>query len=314
MTRSPFAPHLASRGHVLLDGGLASQLELEGHDLDHALWSARLLEEDPDAIRRAHRAFLDAGADCVISASYQATPQGLRRAGASATEARALILRSLELAEQARDECVAQHGAGPTSPAPVVAASIGPYGAYLADGSEYRGDYGVGCAALVDFHRERFELLAERAELLAIETIPSLVEVEALRELLLEQPGVAAWMSFSCRDGAHLADGAPIERAADALADLENLVAVGVNCTAPEHVDSLLGRLAERRAGAELLAYPNSGERYEAETKTWSEERSSGDLPDLAAEWRARGARLIGGCCRVTAPDLTRLAAALGRP
>ena len=150
MTRSPFAPHLAARGHVLLDGGLASQLELEGHDLDHALWSARLLEEDPDAIRRAHRAFLDAGADCVISASYQATPQGLRRAGASATEARALVLRSLELAEQARDECVAQHGAGPTSPAPVVAASIGPYGAYLADGSEYRGDYGVGSAALVD--------------------------------------------------------------------------------------------------------------------------------------------------------------------
>ena len=113
-------------------------------------------------------------------------------------------------------------------------------------------------------------------------------------------------MSFSCRDGARLADGAPIERAAEALEDLENLVAVGVNCTAPEHVDPLLGRLAELRAGVELLAYPNSGERYDAETKTWSEEPSSGDLPDLAAGWRARGARLIGGCRRVTAPDLTR--------
>lgn len=313
MTQSPFEPHLAARDHVLLDGGLASQLELEGHDLDHALWSARLLADDPDAIERAHRAFLDAGADCVISASYQATPQGLRRAGASAAEARALILRSLELAERARDEFLAERGAGPASPAPVVAASIGPYGAYLADGSEYRGDYGVGLAALVDFHRERFELLAGRADLLAIETIPSVTEVEALRELLLEHPGAAAWVSFACRDGAHLADGAPIERAAEALEDLENLVAVGVNCTAPEHVDSLLGRLAARRSGAELLAYPNSGERYEAETKTWSEEPSRSDLPDLATGWRRRGARLIGGCCRVTAPDLARIAAALGR-
>ncbi len=313
MTQSPFEPHLAARDHVLLDGGLASQLELEGHDLDHALWSARLLADDPDAIERAHRAFLDAGADCVISASYQATPQGLRRAGASAAGARALILRSLELAERARDEFLAERGAGPASPAPVVAASIGPYGAYLADGSEYRGDYGVGLAALVDFHRERFELLAGRADLLAIETIPSVTEVEALRELLLEHPGAAAWVSFACRDGAHLADGAPIERAAEALEDLENLVAVGVNCTAPEHVDSLLGRLAARRSGAELLAYPNSGERYEAETKTWSEEPSRSDLPDLATGWRRRGARLIGGCCRVTAPDLARIAAALGR-
>lgn len=313
MTQSPFEPHLAARDHVLLDGGLASQLELEGHDLDHALWSARLLADDPDAIERAHRAFLDAGADCVISASYQATPQGLRRAGASAAEARALILRSLELAERARDEFLAERGAGPASPAPVVAASIGPYGAYLADGSEYRGDYGVGLAALVDFHRERFELLAGRADLLAIETIPSVTEVEALRELLLEHPGAAAWVSFACRDGAHLADGAPIERAAEALEDLENLVAVGVNCTAPEHVDSLLGRLAARRSSAELLAYPNSGERYEAETKTWSEEPSRSDLPDLATGWRRGGARLIGGCCRVTAPDLARIAAALGR-
>ena len=151
MTRSPFAPHLAARGHVLLDGGLASQLELEGHDLDHALWSARLLAEDPDAIRRAHRAFLDAGADCVISASYQATPQGLRRAGASAAEARALILRSLELAEQARDEFLAERGAGPTSPAPVVAASIGPTARISPTARS--ADYGVGCEALVDFHR-----------------------------------------------------------------------------------------------------------------------------------------------------------------
>lgn len=311
MTESPFAPHLAARGHVMLDGGLASQLELEGHDLAHALWSARLLAEDPDAIERAHRAFLEAGADCVISASYQATPQGLRRAGATSAEARALILRSLELAHRARDRFRADgNGRGP---APLVAASIGPYGAYLADGSEYRGDYGLDVSSLVDFHRERFELLAERAELLAIETIPSLHEVEALRVLLDEHPDLPAWVSFSCRDGGHLADGTPVERAAAVLDDVTGVFAVGVNCTAPEHVAALLGRLAAREGHRDLLAYPNSGERYDAATKTWSEAPTGRDVADLAPGWERDGARYIGGCCRVTAPDLARLAAALGR-
>lgn len=311
MHPSPIRELLEESGLLLLDGGLASELEVRGHDLDHPLWSARLLAEDPQAIRDAHLAFLEAGAGCIISSSYQATPRGLVEAGASPTLARELLRTSYRLAREAC-ELFADSVEAPERPAPLAAASIGPYGAYLADGSEYRGDYGLDVTQLVDFHRERVELLAELAQLLAVETIPSMHEAEALRRLLGEAGCPPAWVSFSCRDGEHLCDGTPLRSAASLFEDLPTVVAVGVNCTAPQHVASLIRAVHAGAPGKEVVVYPNSGETYLPDTKSWAPAPESLDLPRLVGSWQSAGARLIGGCCRITARELGRIDSALG--
>lgn len=290
-----------------IDGGLATELEARGHDLRHPLWSARLLRSDPGAIEAVHRSFLDAGADCVISASYQATPQGLVADGCSPDEARALILESHRIARAACAAHLAARDGADDRPPPVAAASIGPYGAFLADGSEYRGDYGLDVDALVDFHRERFELLAPVAPLLAIETCPSLPEANAFASLLTEHPDAFAWVSFCCVDGERIADGTPIEEAVAPFDALPGVLAVGVNCTAPTHVASLVRRIAARGTGKEIIAYPNSGERFRPGDKGWDPGPEGQSIERLAGTWRALGARIVGGCCRVTAAQLARI-------
>jgi homocysteine S-methyltransferase len=287
----PLEPILAQRGLVLLDGGLATELEARGHDLGDDLWSARLLAEDPEAIRAVHRAYREAGADCVITASYQATIQGFRRQGRTEEEAASLLRLSVDLAR----------GPGLT------AASVGPYGAALADGSEYTGNYpGMTEQALYDFHASRFRILAESgADLLACETIPSLPEAQALTRLHDESPGVWAWFSFSCRSGTEISDGTPVREAAALLADRARVSAVGVNCTAPRHVEALI---AELRAAIRvpIIVYPNSGERYDRASRRWTGPRDPADFARAALRWRAAGASILGGCCR-TGPEHVRL-------
>ncbi len=220
----PIAPFLQRQGALILDGGLATELERRGHDLSDELWSARLLRDDPDAIRRVHLAYYGAGADCCTSASYQATIPGFVRSGMSPDEAREVIRRAVRLVIEARDEfwAVGANRAGRLRP--LAAAGVGPYGAYLADGSEYTGTYDLDEAGLIDFHRERWAILAGGgADILACETIPSLAEARALARLLSETPGVYAWFSFSCRDGAHISDGTPIADCAAFLADFERV-------------------------------------------------------------------------------------------
>ncbi|MEM1450431.1 MAG: homocysteine S-methyltransferase [Planctomycetota bacterium] len=307
--RNPIEPFLAEGRTLLLDGGLATELEARGHDLRHPLWSAKLLREDPRAIEGVHRTFLASGADCVISASYQATPQGLVESGLTRDEARKLILESWRIARRACELHSAESGA---QPAPIAAASIGPYGAYLADGSEYRGDYGLDAGALVEFHRERVELLAPVATLLAIETVPSLPEALAYARLLAEHPDAFAWVSFCCQDGERIADGTPIEDAVAPFDDLPQVVAVGVNCTPPTHVASLVERIGARGTDKEIIVYPNSGERFRTDDKGWDAAPEEACIERLAGSWRAHGARLIGGCCRVSAADLARIRGSLG--
>lgn len=296
---NPLEPILRTEGVVILDGGLATALEDRGHALDDRLWSARLLVDAPDEIAAVHRAYLEAGADCVITGSYQATPQGFAEAGFSRAESLELLDRSVRLAIDARDAFVERHGPDPARP--LVAAGIGPYGAYLADGSEYTGDYDLGVDELADFHRLRFHRLAEsEADLLALETIPSLPEARALAGLLTETDAWA-WLSFSCRDGGHLRDGASIEEAVHAVRDAPRVAAIGVNCTHPRHVAELVGRI---RAVTDrpVLAYPNSGEDYDAESGSWSGDGASAAWAEGARAWVQGGATVVGGCCRV-GPD-----------
>jgi homocysteine S-methyltransferase len=303
------APFLADGGSLILDGGLATELESRGFDLNHPLWSARLLREAPEAIAAVHRAYLEAGADCIVSASYQATLDGFQREGLSRSAATGLLLLSVRLATDARDAFWADAANRTGRKRPLVAASVGPYGAARADGSEYTGAYDRDEAGLRSFHRDRFELLAASgADLLACETIPSAAEARALASLLAESTA-AAWLSFSCRDGLRISNGTPLADCARFLAPLPQVVALGVNCTSPDFVPSLVASLAEVTSKP-IVAYPNSGERYWAATKTWSGDAST-DWGDRGRAWHRAGARLIGGCCRTGPTHVRALRAGL---
>jgi homocysteine S-methyltransferase len=304
---NPLEPFLQRQGFAMLDGGLATEMEVRGADLDHFLWSARMLAESPQLVREVHQAYLAAGADIIATATYQASAGGFTRAGFSPEEGRRLMRLSIELAEAARDAFWALPESREGRLRPLVAASIGPYGACLHDGSEYHGNYAIDRGALRGFHRERLDLLAyTSADLLAFETIPSQQEAEVLIELLSDYPHCSAWISFSCRDGEHVSHG---ERFADcvALADAsDQVVAVGVNCTSPRFVGELLASANAVRTP--LMAYPNSGEHWLADQNRWA-----GDSCDdfEVAAWYRRGARLIGGCCRTGPGDIRRMRAKL---
>ena len=306
----PLAPFLAGGGSLILDGGLATELEARGFDLNHPLWSARLLREEPEAIATVHRAHLEAGADCIISASYQATLEGFARQGLSREAGSEMLLRSVRLARDTRDAFWSETANRTGRRRPLVAASVGPYGAFLANGAEYTGDYDKSEAGLAAFHRERFRLLSSAgADLLACETIPSAAEARALASLLAEFPEVRAWFSFSCRDGLRISDGTPLADCARFLAPLPQVVAIGLNCTSPELAASLVASVAAVTSKP-VVAYPNSGEAYVAATKTWAGSAAT-DWGDRGRDWRRAGARLIGGCCRTGPAHVRALRAAL---
>ncbi len=301
---NPLLAFLDAQGAMILDGGLATELQARGLDLADELWSAGALLDQTDTVRQVHLDYLRSGADCIIAATYQATEAGFRRRGLRGTEARSLLRRAVRLAVEARDLFWADERNRSERHRPLVAASVGPYGAYLADGSEYTGAYDIDEAGLDEFHRRRFTLLAASgADLLACETLPSLAEVKVLRRLLEETSGAWAWFSFSCRDGGHLADGTPVEEATAALRGCERLAALGVNCTAPRFVPRVVARL---HAVSELpiAAYPNSG-RYDLKTKTWSGKAPPEPFADVAYESYQNGAKLLGGCCH-TGPEHVR--------
>ncbi|MFC4059777.1 homocysteine S-methyltransferase [Planomonospora corallina] len=279
---------------VILDGGLATHLESLGADLDDPLWSAKLLVEEASLIRRAHLDYFAAGAQVATTASYQASIPAFLRRGLSPAQAEDLILLAVRLAVEARDA----HGQG------TVAASVGPYGAYLADGAEYTGVYDLDEDGLVAWHRDRWHILAgSEADLMACETVPSYAEARALRRLLDETPDVRAWISFSCRDGEHISDGTPLRQAAALFAGHPRVIAVGVNCTAPRHVPSLIRRIE----GKPVIVYPNSGETWDASARRWRGLADPVEFGAAAAGWHAAGSDFVGGCCRTTPEHIRQI-------
>lgn len=304
---SPFDAFFANRKLLILDGALATELERRGADLNDPLWSAKLLIEQPELIRQVHLDYFLAGADVATTASYQATFESFARRGFDHAAAAALMADSVRLAVQARDAFWSEPANRVGRIRPLVAASVGPYGAMLADGSEYKGHYGLTEEQLMDFHRPRLQVLLQTgADLLACETIPCLAEARALARLLAEFPGASAWISFSCRDGLHNSQG---ERLADCVAALEpyaQVLAVGVNCTAPQYIDSLVEQ-AQAHTRKPVLVYPNSGEQYDATHKQWHGNPSASHFAEQARGWHVRGARLIGGCCRTSPEDIAAI-------
>jgi homocysteine S-methyltransferase len=290
-------------GPVLLDGGLSTALEQQGADLSGGLWTARLLAEEPARLARAHREYFLAGAQVATTASYQASIEGFVAAGYDAAAARRLVTRSVTIAKEVRDELADRR------PGLLVAASIGPYGAFLADGSEYTGRYGVPRTRLHDFHAPRLELLAAAGpDLLAVETIPDAEEAEVLAGLL-EQVDVPAWFSYSVR-GSSTSAGQPLAEAYALLEGRGPIIAAGVNCSEQGDVLGAV-RAATAATGLPAVAYPNRGGSWDAGTRTWA----YGDPinPDLVGEWLAAGAGYVGGCCGTGPSDIRALAQLVSR-
>lgn len=291
---------MESGRYRVVDGGLATELTRHGFDLGDHLWSARLLLDAPEEIGRVHEEYFRAGADVAITASYQVSYEGFAQRGLSAEATTVLLRRAVEIARAARRRVLASNPG--LTRALVVAASVGPYGATRHDGSEYHGDYGLDEDALVECHRPRFDVLARAgADLLACETIPSLLEARALVRLLRAHEDARAWVSFSCRDGGHTSAGDPIGECVRWLDSVPQVIGVGVNCVAPEFVLSLVNAIAAATKKA-IVVYPNSGETWDAVGRCWvgTADRFTTYVP----QWLAAGATWIGGCCRTTPDDI----------
>jgi len=280
---------------VALDGGLSTQLERRGARFLGSLWTGRALLENPDIVAQAHKDFVDAGAEIISTASYQLSRAGFIAEGMTADDADRALIRSVEIAREAT--------AGTTVK---VAASIGPWGATMHDGSEYRGNYGVSQEFLEDFHRERLSVLAEaKPDYWAVETIPEVTEARALATVLAEFSDIPAWVSFSCRDDAHVASGEPIEDAVRAVMGVPGLVAIGVNCVPPEMVEGL-SKAIRRVADLAIIAYPNRGGVWDAATGDW-EGQSPKPLGDWMPLWSVAGVSMVGGCCGHGAAEIRAL-------
>ena len=281
---------------LILDGGLSNVLEDFGCDLNNELWVANLLNTNPEAIIKTHLAYLKAGAQIISTSSYQATIPGFMKLGFNEHESKALILKSVELAHIALQRYYEKYD---PKHKPLIAASIGPYGAFLADGSEYRGHYTLSDKDLAEFHRKRINLLDEsNCDLLAFETIPSIQEIKVLCEILktIKTP---SWVSLSCKDGSSINDGTSIKEAAALIKDEPNIFAIGINCTAPKYISSLVTALKSAVGNKKIIVYPNSGESYNAKSKTWVKNSNPIAFAEMTSEWIELGADIVGGCCRI---------------
>lgn len=304
-----FEKIIKEQGIIILDGALATELEARGANLNHSLWSAKLLKEDPDLIKQVQLDYLEVGANVITTATYQASFEGFEKQGYTRKATIDLMEMSVLIAEAARKEFLLSNGKG-IKRIILVAASIGPYGASLADGSEYHGNYGVTLDDLINFHADRLAVLANtNADILAFETIPCLDEAKAIKKLLTLYPNKKAWVSFSCQDGQRLSSGEFFADAVRLLDDSNEVIGIGVNCTAPIYVESLV-QIAKSITDKIIMAYPNKGESYDPISKSW-ETRLNDDNHFIndAKKWFAAGALAIGGCCRTNPKDIKQLAA-----
>ncbi len=309
-----FTDKLAADGVLILDGALATELEKRGCNLNHSLWSAAILDQHPDLIGDVHRAYLDAGADCITTASYQASIPGFRAARFTQEKSEALYRLSIRLAYAARNSFCQDRGiASDSLEAPLVAISIGPYGAFLADGSEYRGRYQVSEDELARFHEDRIALAIDELQqhtdrpLLAFETIPSLPEALTLLQKLALHPSTEAWLSFSCATRSETCEGQAISHCMPALDFSNQLVAIGINCIGPELLGELIPQFAV--SNRPVIAYPNAGGIYDPISKEWQKNDVLSNTAHTFDQWASAGATVLGGCCGSSPEWITELVA-----
>ena len=302
---NPIKPILEQKKHMIIDGALASELQRRGCDLNDSLWSAKVLIEQPELIQQVHYDYFVAGADCAITASYQATPMGFSPKGIELEESIKLIKTSVKLAQQAKMQYLNDIK---QDKALLIAGSVGPYGAYLANGSEYTGDYQLSESEFIAFHKDRVTALIDAGvDILACETMPSFLEIKALVKLIQQFPIVNCWFSLTLEDQQHISDGTPLTEVIEYLNSIEQIVSVGINCIALEKVTPALEVLS-KLTSKPLIVYPNSGEQYDPTTKQWHKNHHHNcTFANQLDTWIKLGAKLIGGCCQTTPEDIVEI-------
>jgi homocysteine S-methyltransferase len=298
-------------GLHVLDGGMATELERKGFNLTGPLWSAHVLASSPEAISAVHHEYLEAGADCLLTASYQVSAEGFQEIGLNAQDAAGAAANALRASVALAEKVRSEYQAG--CPRKIwIAASLGPYGAMLHNGAEYHGNYDCSFEDLVGFHVRRIAVLAQtNADFLAFESIPSFEEARAILAALQQYPDLGAYLSFTCRDGMHVSHGETLRTCAELLDTQPQVIGIGVNCTAPDLIGSLIGELA-KVTSKPIIVYPNSGELWDAAHRCWQGDGQTQAFSELAGRWRSAGAQWIGGCCR-TGPEHVRTVARVWR-
>lgn len=305
------AKNLKNRTGLVVDGAMATELEKHGVKTDSDLWSATAMIEKPEAITAVHKSYFEKGADFATTNTYQANVGKFMELGLSENDSKNLIIQAVDLAKKARDQYF--DSLTETERAqkvyPLIAGSVGPYGAYLADGSEYTGDYNLTKAEYQDFHLQRMELLDQAGvDLFAFETQPNFDETVALVDLLQNKfKNQQAWLSFSIQDSETLCDGTSLYEAVKYFEDVDQISAIGVNCTNLENIQDVV-RNINQVTDKPIIVYPNNGDIYDLETKTWQKNPQADTFTDLVPEWIEAGAKLIGGCCRTTPEDIKQIA------
>lgn len=289
---------------VVLDGAMSTPLEKLGADTNNDLWTAKALIDNEELVYEVHKMYFEAGADLIITDTYQANVQAFEKVGYSEKEARNLIKKAVKIAQKARDDYENRTGKHN-----YIAGTIGPYGAYLANGSEYRGDYELSVKEYQQFHLPRIEELVNAGvDILAIETQPKLDEVLAILELLKEKyPQQKVYVSYTLSDDDTISDGTPLPRAIHALEDYSQVIAVGINCVKLELVEPALKNMKEI-TDKHLIVYPNSSAVYDPKSKTWSQPKTSATFEELIPNWYEAGARIIGGCCTTGPKEIKAVA------
>lgn len=289
---------------VVLDGAMSTPLEKLGADTNNDLWTAKALIDNEELVYEVHKMYFEAGADLIITDTYQANVQAFEKVGYSEKEARNLIKKAVKIAQKARDDYENRTGKHN-----YIAGTIGPYGAYLANGSEYRGDYELSAEEYQQFHLPRIEELVNAGvDILAIETQPKLDEVLAILELLKEKyPQQKVYVSYTLSDDDTISDGTPLPRAIHALEDYSQVIAVGINCVKLELVEPALKNMKEI-TDKHLIVYPNSSAVYDPKSKTWSQLKTSATFEELIPNWYEAGARIIGGCCTTGPKEIKAVA------
>ena len=302
---NPIKLILEQKKYMIIDGALASELQRRGCDLNDNLWSAKVLIEQPELIQQVHYDYFKAGADCAITASYQATPMGFAQKGIELEESIKLIKTSVKLAQQAKMQYLNDIK---QDKALLIAGSVGPYGAYLANGSEYTGDYQLSESEFIAFHKDRVAALIDvGVDILACETMPSFLEIKALAKLIQQFPMVNCWFSLTLKDQKHISDGTPLTEVIEYLNSIEQIVSVGINCIALEKVTPALEVLS-KLTSKPLIVYPNSGEQYDPTTKQWHKNHDHNcTFTNQLDVWINLGAKLIGGCCQTTPDDIVEI-------
>lgn len=308
--------------HLVLDGALGTQLESiipndsEIQPKNDPLWSTKVLMTQPKLIERIHYQYLQSGSDIIMTSTYQASCAGLIKYANSYTDEVAHVWeRSVDMANNAIRRHKLENNTKPIrNRDPIICGSVGPYGAFLANGAEYTGEYGMISNEELEKHHFKllqFLILHPDVKLIAIETIPNFREFKVLVNLLtkllsLHGPNQKFYLSINVRNESEMCDGTPVEKVMNYLNFKmktmgilqRNIFAIGYNCVDYHLVTSLIDNLTMfNEFHIPMIVYPNLGYVYSTKHEEYIAYQDTNELELMILDWLKRGVKIIGGCC-----------------